>query len=491
MGPICPQPPDFIIPLTQSEDCLNLNVVRPQGVQAHDKLPVMVWIYGGGLYTGSINDTIYNPDALVHQSVEKDTPIIFVAMNYRLNIFGFALSEALRTNNSLNVGLKDQRLALEWVQKNIEFFGGDPERVTIFGQSSGGLSVGIQILAYGGTRPVPFHAGIMESTALEPTSTSNFSLVAYNGVAQLAGCNTFGDPQSPDTLACLRALPFEDLLNFTITQHDSTADQNDGDIYLPTVDDDFLPQASSELARQGLFPKIPIIIGWTNNDAASFTPSTIQTPADTFSFVQLYWQGLTNDSIATILSLYPSADFPAHPSTNHSSEFYRSAQIFRDILFTCPSFYLGSAMAQKYFADGEDPKVFYYNQNQTILQTDVDAGLGVTHTSELAYVFSNFSAWDAHPTKSDIELQKRESGSWISFAYTGAPSVAKRGTLEGWKPAYMSGNATDASVYIIGGPNSGLSKLEAKGAKEALAKQRLKERCEFLNTPELVEQLQY
>ncbi|KAI3615295.1 carboxylesterase family protein [Moniliophthora roreri] len=476
-GPSCPQPPLDLS--NQSEDCLRLKVVRPKG----------------GLYTGSMDDGLYEPDELILQSVDNGLPVIFVAMNYRLSIFGFALSDALRANNSLNVGLKDQRLALEWVQEHIEFFGGDPDRVTIFGQSSGGLfclSVGIQILAYGGSKPVPFHAGIMESTALEPTSTSNFTITAYNEVANLTGCDTFGDPQSVETLACMRALPLENLLNFTIIQHDSTSDQNDGDIYLPTVDDDFLPLASSELVRQGLLPKIPVIIGWTEDDAVPFTNNSIQTPSDTYDFIHLFWKGLTNDSIASILSLYPSADFNPNPSANLSSEFYRSAQIFRDILFTCPSFYLGGAMAAKYYADNEVPEVYYYIQNQTILSAD----LGIVHTSELAYVFGNFSFYndtgDVHLTKGDVELRNRETRTWSGFANTGQPSLDGKETLEGWGPAYGIGDAMmDASVYVIGGPDSGLSSLEGVGAKEAVAKQKLKERCGFFNSPEVIEQLQY
>lgn len=103
-------------------------------------------------------------------------------------VFGFALSEALRDDKSLNVGLRDQRLALEWVQENIELFGGDPDRVTIFGQSSGALSVTMQILAFGGSQAAPFQQAIIESTALEPTMTSNLTKFTFDTVAEWAGC---------------------------------------------------------------------------------------------------------------------------------------------------------------------------------------------------------------------------------------------------------------------------------------------------------------
>ena len=132
-----------------SEDCLNLRIARPHGTQQNANLPVMVWIYGNGDEAGSANYSIYEPTALVAASA-KSTPIIYVAMNYRVNVFGFANSKALRNEKSLNSGLLDQRLALEWVQANIATFGGNPKNVTLFGQSDGATGAGLQMTAYGG-----------------------------------------------------------------------------------------------------------------------------------------------------------------------------------------------------------------------------------------------------------------------------------------------------------------------------------------------------
>ncbi|KAJ8092660.1 hypothetical protein PM082_006988 [Marasmius tenuissimus] len=493
-GPICPQPGDTD---GMSEDCLRLKVARPMGVNAGDKLPVMVFIYGGGLFSGGINDPTNEPDGLILQSVENGLPVVHVAMNYRLNIFGFALSEPLRTQKSLNVGLKDQRLALEWVQLNIAYFGGDPERVTIYGQSSGALSVTLQILAYGGTKPIPFHAAIMESTALEPGSTSNITVDSYNAVVKLTGCDVSKDPQSAASLACLRSLPFQKLLNITVTQHDSTGDQNDGDIYLPAVDGDFLPSPSSELATKGQFPKIPVIVGWTDRDAAPFTHSDIASPSDTRNFIHLFFPGLTDNTLTTLLSLYPNTNFAPAPAANLSTEFYRAAEIFRDIIFTCPSFLFGYAMAQKYWAANETPAVYYYDQNQTVKGYVTPSELGVIHTSEFPYTFSNFGVYNGsgelHPTADDFELQKRQSRTWSGFANGGKPSLDGRETLQGWQSAYGSGQSGmfDASMYVIGGPHSGLSPLDGKGVNPELEKQQLRERCSFLNDADVIAQLQY
>lgn len=124
-----------------------------------------------------------------------------------------------------------------------------------------GLSVTTQILAYGGSQKAPFHRAICESTALEPGITANLTLDSFNGVAWGTGC-VRGDPQSLETLECLRSLPMETLLNITLTQADSNSSINNGDVYLPIVDGDFLPAAPSELIRTGRFTPVPFIGGW-------------------------------------------------------------------------------------------------------------------------------------------------------------------------------------------------------------------------------------
>ncbi|GME26217.1 Carboxylesterase type B [Neofusicoccum parvum] len=492
-GPACPQPVAagfaYMSDATvQSEDCLRLKVARPRGAGPAARLPVMVFVHGGGLFNGNINEVTNEPDGLVYESVWNGLPVVYVAMNYRLNIFGFALSEALRADDSLNVGLRDQRLALEWVQENIEYFGGDPDHVTIFGQSSGGLSVALQILAYGGTRPVPFHAAIMQSTALEPTSTSNLTLDAYNTVANLTNCTSPSnpDPQSLTTLSCLRSLPFEVLMNATITGHDAMLTSTDGDIYLPTVDGTFLPLSSSELTLRGMFPRMPIMVGWTEDDATLFTPQTITTAADTVTFLSSYWPAMSNNTITTLLSLYPTSDFTSRAAANNrSAEFYRSAQIFRDILLVCPSFLFSQAMAEKWSNNScipttnttttypsqvplsshnpsPKPPVFLYAQNQTILDELYLSslglpGLGIIHTSDLPYVFANFTPytdgtdWAIAPTRGDVGLRIAQAGSWLSFASTGAPSGADgKAALPGWEGAYGAGKGLgDARVFVV------------------------------------------
>ena len=145
-----------------TEDCLFLDIVVPQ--QLFKKKPkknggaaVLVWIYGGGYTAGSKTDG-YNPAGLLARSQENDDDgVIYVALNYRLGAFGWLSGPTFQEDGTSNAGLHDQRFALEWIQKHISKFGGDPKRVTVFGESAGGGSIMGQITAYGGNKgPAPF-----------------------------------------------------------------------------------------------------------------------------------------------------------------------------------------------------------------------------------------------------------------------------------------------------------------------------------------------
>lgn len=475
-------------------------------------------IHGGGLWNGNINERTNEPDGLIVQSVANGLPVVYVAMNYRLNVFGFALNDALNSTDSLNAGLKDQRLALEWVQQNIRYWGGDPNRVTIFGQSSGALSVTLQILAYGGTRPPPFHGALIESTALEPNMTSSLTSEVFADLAARAGCaggsggSGDDDAQGPETIDCLRGLTLEALWDATLANMDAWSAATDGDIWLPGVDGGFLPAAPSELVRAGRFARMPVVVGWTRDDAALFTPGGIETDGDSREFVGSYYPFLSEANLETLMGLYPVSDFAADAAANLSAEFYRSAEIFRDVLLTCPSFYFGHAMATKYYNSSSNSSssspgvvpVYIYEQNQTVLSAFLaeqgEPGLGVPHTSELAYVFGNFTpyldTWPAglvSPGASDHELLERQSRSWSTFAALGRPGLgAGNKTLEGWEPAYAVGDgAMDASVYVVGGPQPGMSGLGGGGVNADVVGEKLRERCGFLNRRDVIEELKY
>ncbi|KAJ3101448.1 hypothetical protein HDU96_009977 [Phlyctochytrium bullatum] len=140
-----------------SEDCLTMNVFVPEGTTPDAKLPVMVWIYGGGFNSGQ--SSIYDGSTIV--ASKKD--VIFVSFNYRVGLMGFFSNEALLAEgHGANHGLLDQQFAFAWVKKYIGLFGGDPDKLLAFGQSAGSQSVALQMLSYD-TETIPFRAAICES----------------------------------------------------------------------------------------------------------------------------------------------------------------------------------------------------------------------------------------------------------------------------------------------------------------------------------------
>ena len=501
-GPACPQPLGVLFPplgvgnITEtSENCLNLNIARPKAADREGKgpLPVLVWIHGGSFWWASNTEPTTAPDGMIKQSVENGSPIMHVAMNYRLGFFGFGSSKALKEEGSMNAGLRDQRAAIEWVRDNIAAFGGDPERITIAGQSSGGLAIGMQIMAYGGGKPLPFQQGIAQSQALEPGITGTFAKDAMVAIVDYVGCNSTGI-DDPETIECLRGLDTDTLFNASETTYQSDIAHNIGDIWLPQVDDDFLPAPPSQLIAEGRFGNATFMSGWMEGDLNVYTNTSIATAQDTYDFIRGYLPAMPEDSLTELLDMYSVEEFGT--SVNLTQEFYRSARIFRDILMVCPSLHLGGAVEKKY----EGP-VYFYNFNQTILDpileyTEDIYGFGVVHTSEFAYIFDSMQAYNTpdyqlDPTESDYELAKRASRSWSTFVATGVPTMSGPDsiTLLNWNEAFSRPGGP--YVRTIGGANPSNSALGQANATQAFAEQRLQERCAFFNSPEVIQYLQY
>lgn len=183
------------------EDCLNLNIVRPEGISNRSSLPVLVWIYGGGFRQGSIRDPEFNTSFIVKTSIEIGHPVIVVSINYRLSGYGFLSGNAVIQEGATNLGLRDQWKALEWISENIKGFGGDPLQVTVWGESAGAISISHLITAYGGDNSNLFQKAIMVSGSwfLPSPEGSVARQAAYDNLAATTGCN-----YAIDTLQCLR-----------------------------------------------------------------------------------------------------------------------------------------------------------------------------------------------------------------------------------------------------------------------------------------------
>jgi para-nitrobenzyl esterase len=258
-GNFCTQP-DF-----GSEDCLYLNVYTPsqrKNSHKHHGLPVMVWIHGGSLVTGG--GGFYDPTRLIEQS-----GVIVVTINYRVGLFGFFAHPAIDAEGHLNgnYGLMDQQLALQWVKRNINAFGGDPNRVTIFGESAGGQSVYSNLAS-------PTAAGLFQRAISESGSYAEFqpyfeglyivslpqaesvgTPLVHSGIdlATAAGCITL-----PQTAACLRGIPAATLVAVGPS------------LLYPFVDGTLLTQTPGAAFAGGQFNQVPVISGGNHDEFRLF-----------------------------------------------------------------------------------------------------------------------------------------------------------------------------------------------------------------------------
>ena len=327
------------------EDCLHVNIVRPTGSYAGAKLPVAVWIYGGGFEQGST--LLYNAAHLVQKSVLIGSPMIFVAVNYRVGGFGFMAGKELAAEKSTNLGLRDQRLALQWVQENIEGFGGDPSKVTIWGESAGAVSVFDHTIVNGGDhlykgKPL-FRGAIMNSGSVVPADsvTSTQAQTIYNQVVAAAGC-----AGQPDTLACLRKADYTILLN-AMNSVPALIGYRALDLsYLPRPDpsDKFFPISPELAIQRGRYAKVPIIIGDQEDEGTLFAlfQSNLTTTDQLIDYIASCFPALKDAKriVTGLVNTYPEdlgysgSPFNTALQNNFYPQFKRLAAILGDVSMT-------------------------------------------------------------------------------------------------------------------------------------------------------------
>ncbi|KAF4556295.1 Carboxylesterase-like protein 15 [Elsinoe fawcettii] len=364
-----------------SEDCLTLNVVRPAGYE-NKTLPVLVWIYGGGLTVGSTADPQYNISGIVNTSTTTDNPFIGVSINYRLGVWGFLAAPTVLAEGNSNAGLLDQRLALRWVQENIAAFGGDPSRVTIWGESAGAQSIGLHLHSFGGRDDKLYSAAILESGGPVGTNLSPlpFYNVAYENLTRTVGCPTTWTSQA--SLDCLRNLTSEQLFNSRYTV-----------VWNPIVDGDFLTDYPSNLGRARQFVKVPILTGANTDEGISFNIRGIATDAQLFGNLT-FWRNyaLTPPSIRRLLELYPnnpSVGVPYRDTTNTTFpnlglQYRRSASIGGDIVIIAQS-----RKTAEQFVNNSVTDVYRYRFDVPLW--NATSPIGSKHFDNVVFSFQNIS----------------------------------------------------------------------------------------------------
>ncbi|KAK4203177.1 alpha/beta-hydrolase [Triangularia verruculosa] len=325
-----------------TEDCLTISVMRPKGTKAYAKLPVLFWIYGGGFEAGS--PQMYNGSVLIPESVAQGKPMILVSVNYRLGAFGFLGGKEVLADGAANLGLLDQRLGLEWVADNIAAFGGDPDAVTIWGQSAGAVSVFDQLALFDGNnkykgRPL-FRGAIMNSGSITPTEPVDGVKAQgiFDTVLEAAGCAASG--ANAAKLECLRAVDFETFYNASNSVPGYLTDNSLAFSYSPRPDGRILTASPEVLAQTGKYAAVPTIIGNQENEGTVFAlfQSNITTEADLISYLHaVFFRNATREEVASLVATYPAnPDSPAGVGASDSTypEFKRLAAILGDWEYT-------------------------------------------------------------------------------------------------------------------------------------------------------------
>ncbi len=407
LGSQCPQSLS-LAGTSEEEDCLFVNVWTPSG--ARGDLPVMVWLHGGAFILGSGGDRYYDGAQLATQDV------VVVTLNYRLGMFGFLAHPALRGDDpafptSGNYGIEDQRAALAWVQRNIARFGGDPKRVTLFGESAGGMSTCIH---YASSRS----DGLFEAAISQSGLCTSPLLELPRATAEAQGLDLAADLGCPgadaSTIACLRALPASAILGATPLP--ASTDPPGGPIYqaailpgsLPSVDGLVIERPMHETFTSGAFTPRPLILGNTKDEGTLFHSLLFaQEVPDEAAYRAALANRFSAADVDAIVAAYPIATYG---SANRAI-----AEVTGDALFMCPSRRMARALRAR------DVPLHHYSFDRA-LEAPFTAGLGVFHSSELPFVFGN----DTYPLGrigTAVELSTTMQAMWIAFAKTGDPNV--------------------------------------------------------------------
>lgn len=449
-GPVCPQPQGRSRLSTYTfdtinEDCLYLNVWT--AAQKDDRRPVMVWIHGGGNIAGAASLPYYDGAALARKGV------VVVTFNYRLGPFGFfahpLLSKESPQGVSGNYGLLDQIAALKWIQRNIRAFGGDPEKVTVFGESAGALNICclmVSPLAKG-----LFHRAIAQSGhafgrvrhlketwyRLEPMEKQGQRIAKELGVEG-----------APDPLAALRALSAEKILE--ASKPSLGVGGEPGNRFGPVTDGWIIPDDINLLFEQGRQHDVPLIVGANANEGIIFLSNS---PIKTLTQYQGAVKALYGKFAQEVLTLFPAKE---------DSEVKKAlSEVIGDLGFIAGARHFVRAM------ETVKSKAYFYHFTQKPAGP-LGETLGAFHGSEIPYVFNHPEKGISPPDEQRRKLAEIISGYWVRFAQSGDPNYPG---APFW-PAYE----VEKDPYLEFGDTvrlgSGLKKAACDLAEKILAEER-------------------
>ena len=427
-GSACPQVARFnLTEASDQEDCLSVNVSVPNN--AETKRPVFVWIHGGAFVGGSSN--LYRLDALARSGV------VVVSMNYRIGALGFLAHAAFSGEAGGAYGIADQREALRWVQRNIAAFGGDPDNVTLAGESAGAGSVCMHLANQALSKGLFHKAIVMSGGCLFPLPTLAEAAPLAQNFTKLAGCES-----AADSLACLRQAPLA-----TILQAQTDVSGAAVMAFGPSGGSLAAPKLPNEAISAGEFQKVPLLYGGTQDELQLYVGYDMQAGKSVTKENYSAWitalygttaQEKERNAVEAIMKAYPLDGSDANPAIlgTAMSDFIPSVGINNCIYLTTANALVKHVPVYEFeFAD----------RNALVLGVGIpstpDPGfkLGAVHSSELNYLFPNMSntskinAPDLPP--SSQALADQMTALWTSFARTGKPEA--KGVPE-W-PLYSGG----------------------------------------------------
>lgn len=397
---------------------------------------------------GGTPDRRYNLSFIVQNSVAINKPIIAVSIAYRLSAWGFLDSQEIRSAGATNIGMQDQRLALYWIQENIGAFGGDPNQVTIWGESAGAGSVGIHLIAYGGRNDNLFHGAICESGNSLSLGPSNYNVTVgqavYDNITAATGCNN-----SSDTLSCLRGLDFN-TLNTAINITPSY------DFY-PYEDGSLIQGSQSDQLNSGAFIHVPLIDGTNTDEGTAFGPRGINNDSDFTTYLAGTGDLVNETTISTLEAVYPN--LPAtldvlyglplsyQFNTTYGIQYRRAVAFGGDFEFTA------ARRLQCQSWSKQNVSAYCYRFNAIV--NPLSPLISATHFQEVAFVFNNLNGLGyaenpfAGEPQTYTDLSNLMSRMWASFIHDGNPNGHGLQGYEEW-PAYdiVSGGGVGEDYFF-------------------------------------------
>lgn len=447
-GPVCPQavvalfaqPGETPGSVKGEEDCLTLNVYAPAGAAPESNLPVMAWIHGGAFTAGS--SAAYDGSVLAQQR-----GVVVVTLNYRLGALGWLSLPALNGENagqSGNYGLQDQQAALRWISANIRAFGGDPAKVTIAGESAGGMSVCAHLAS-------PQSAGLFRAAIIQSglcTSPGNAVTQAQAETRNARYVTNLGCRVTD--LACLRAVDPMKLLTTSVPGLRPASAL----VWSPVYENRSLPRQLRDAFESGQFNRVPVMNGTTRDEGRLFVQ--VASPDGRPITPVVYWAGAG----LTVGLANTSRTLARYPYRQYGTPALAFATLFTDAVFSCTSLRVNQALS------GHVPVyAFEFNDPQaaTLLKAPSDLpGLGSHHSSSLVYAFQAPVAGLSDPalfTPAQQALSDAFSGAWMQFIKTGNPNAtgsawvpfaAARGNIHEFTPTGVQQSLTFGSDHQCG-----------------------------------------